>query len=193
MELTEKEKGVLILAARDSIDSLFGEEKPSIIDYNYFPGLAQVGPGAFVTLTIHNRLRGCIGYISSNKNIFETVCDAAVQAATNDPRFPSLTEEEFAHTNIEISILSMLAPILNYDEIVLGVHGLVLDYGFSRALLLPQVAAENNYNRDQFLMAICEKAGINPNAWQNKMLDIKIFTATVFSEMGNRKKTYEQN
>ncbi len=193
MELTEKEKGVLILAARDSIESTFGEEKPPIIDYNYFPSLAQTGPGAFVTLTIHERLRGCIGYISSDKNIFETVCDAAVQAAMNDPRFPSLTEEEFVHTNIEISILSVLEPISTYEDITVGLHGMVLDYGYNRALLLPQVATENNYNREQFLTALCEKAGIYPYTWQEKILDIKTFTATVFSETGNRKKTYEQN
>lgn len=193
MELTEKEKGVLILAARDSIHSIFGGTVPPIIDYHYLPNLAEVGPGAFVTLTIHNRLRGCIGYISSNKNLFETVCDAAVQAATNDPRFEPLTEEEFAQTSIEISILSKLIPISNYEEIQLGVHGLVLDSGFNRGLLLPQVATENHFTLPQFLTAICEKAGIDSFAWKSRKLNIKTFTAIVFAETGDRKKTYEQN
>ncbi len=193
MELSEKEKGVLILAARDSIHSIFGGQVPPIIDFHYLPNLAEIGPGAFVTLTIHNRLRGCIGYISSNKNLFETVCDAAIQAATDDPRFKPLTEEEFSQTSIEISILSKLNPISNYEEIQLGVHGLVLDSGFNRGLLLPQVATENHFNLSQFLTAICDKAGIDSLAWTKRKLNIKTFTAIVFAETGDRKKTYEQN
>ncbi|MHB1686632.1 MAG: AmmeMemoRadiSam system protein A [Ignavibacteriaceae bacterium] len=193
MELTDEEKAVLILAARDSIQTLFGEKMPPILDYNYFPGLGQVGPGAFVTLTIQNKLRGCIGYITSNLTLFDTVCDAAKQAATNDPRFYPLTEEELNNVNIEVSILSQLTPISSYQQIELGVHGLVLDTDFNRALLLPQVAAENNYNIQQFLTALCEKAGVDPYSWETKILDIKTFTATVFSEKGKRKRTHEQN
>lgn len=193
MELTDEEKGVLILAARDSILSLFGEKVPPIIDYSYFPRLGQVGQGAFVTITIDNKLRGCIGYISSNMTLLDTVCNAAEQAATNDPRFYPLSEEEFHKVNIEISILSPLIPISNYQQIEIGKHGLVLDTNENRALLLPQVAIENNYNIQQFLTALCEKASIDPFAWEADFLDIKTFTATVFSEEGKRKRTHEQN
>ncbi len=193
MEPTEEEKGILILAARDSIQSLFGEKTTPVIDYNYFRELGRVGPGAFVTLTINNRLRGCIGYINSNMTLFDTVCEAAKQASTNDPRFYPLSEEEFSHINIEISILSPLTPISSYQQIEIGKHGLVLDTELNRALLLPQVAKENNYNIQQFLTALCEKAGIEPNAWEKDFLDIKTFTAAVFSEEGNRKRTHEQN
>lgn len=193
MELNDEEKGVLILAARDSIQSLFGEKVSPIIDYNYFPRLGRVGQGAFVTITINNNLRGCIGYISSNMTLLDTVCDAAKQASANDPRFYPLIKEEFPSVNIEISILSPLTPISNYQQIEIGTHGLVLDTKESRSILLPQVAIENNYNIQQFLTALCEKAGIEPYAWEEDFLDIKTFTATVFSEEGKRKRTHEQN
>jgi AmmeMemoRadiSam system protein A len=193
MQLSEEEKGVLLLGARDSIRSLFGQNKPPFIDYNYYTSLAQVGSGAFVTLTIRNRLRGCIGYITSPNTLFDTVCDAAKQAAVNDPRFYPLKEEEVNSLNIEISILSPLMPIANYEQIEIGKHGLVLDEPGIRALLLPQVAVENNFDLPGFLTALCEKAGIAPFEWKNRQLNIKVFTAIVFSESEKRKKTYEQN
>jgi len=192
MELSNKAKGVLMLAARDSIHSLFGDKLPPIIDFNYYPELAKVGSGAFVTLTMGNQLRGCIGYITSDLTLFDTVCDAAKQAAVSDPRFYPLTESEFTEVNIEISVLSPLSPIYNYEEIQLGVHGLVLDDEYNRAILLPQVATENNFDLPQFLTALCEKAGLDPYAWETDMLSIKIFTAVVFSEIDNRKRSYEQ-
>ena len=192
MEISEEAKGVLMLAARDSIQSLFGEKLPPIIDYTYFPELSQTGSGAFVTLILRNQLRGCIGYITSDMTMFDTVCDAAKQAATNDPRFYPLTEEELTHLNIEISVLSPLFPIYSYDQIQLGVHGLVLNEEFTRAILLPQVATENNYDLSQFLTALCEKAGLPAFEWENRMLNLQGFTANVFSEVGNRKRTYEQ-
>jgi len=193
MELSEKAKGVLMLAARDSIHSLFGDKHPPIIDFKYYPELAQTGAGAFVTLNLNDQLRGCIGYITSDSTLFDTVCEAAKQAATNDPRFYPVTENEFTEINIEISILSPLSPIYNYDQIQLGIHGLVLDDEYNRAILLPQVAVENNFDLPQFLTALCEKAGIDPYAWETEMLNIKIFTAVVFSEIDNRKRTYEQS
>ncbi len=192
MELSEDVKGVLMLAARDSIQSLFSEKRPPVIDFNLFPDLLKTGSGAFVTITIGNQLRGCIGYITSEMTLFDTVCDAAMQAASNDPRFYPLNEDELAHANIEISVLSPLSDISNYDQIQLGVHGLVLEDDIYRAVLLPQVATENNYDVPKFLSALCEKAGISPFAWETEVLNIKTFTASVFSELGTRRRTYER-
>ena len=191
MELSEKAKGVLMLVARDSIRSLFGDKLPPIINFKHYPELAQVGTGTFVTLTLNNQLRGCIGYITSDLTLFDAVCEAAKQAAVNDPRFYPVTENELTEINIEISVLSPLSPIYSYDQIQLGIHGLVLDDEYNRAVLLPQVAVENNFDLPQFLTALCEKAGLDPYAWETDMLNIKTFTAVVFSEIDNRKRTYE--
>lgn len=192
MNLSEESKGVLMLAARDSIQSLFGGNLPPVIDYTYYPELSQVGPGAFVTLLLDNELRGCIGYITSEMTIFDTVCESAKQAATNDPRFYPLMEDEVSKIDIEISVLSALTSISSYSQIQIGVHGLVLDEELNRGLLLPQVAVENHFDVPQFLSALCEKAGLNPYAWEERVLNIQTFTADVFSEAGKRKRLYEQ-
>ncbi len=192
MELSEESKGILMLAARDSIESLFGEKQQSIIDYNFYPQLQQTGVGAFVTLTAHNQLRGCIGYITSKWNLYETVCDAAMQAASNDPRFPPVTEQELPKINVEISVLSPLSDLEDYNSIKLGVHGLYLEDGEYRGLLLPQVVTENNFDLPDYLSALCEKAGLPRDEWETRKLIIKTFTALVFSEVGNRTRTYER-
>ena len=86
MELTENDKGTLLTAARDSIKALYENLPPLVPDYSQYPNL-KVNAGAFVTLKVFGQLRGCIGYIISKTSVFETVCNAAVQAAIHDPRF----------------------------------------------------------------------------------------------------------
>jgi AmmeMemoRadiSam system protein A len=192
MQLSEEEKEVLLLAARDAIRSHFGESLPPVIDYSCFPQLQEINLGAFVTLKIRNDLRGCIGYLESpDMTLFNTICKAARHAAFNDPRFHPLSMHELPDIIIEISILSAFKSIDNYKEIKLGVHGLLLDEPRTRALLLPQVATENNFDLQEFLSAICQKGGIDSNTWQKRKLNLKVFTALVFSESAEKKKTYE--
>jgi len=180
MELSIEEKKILLKAARESILQEFSECDGAKINYTAFPKL-KMELGAFVTLHINKQLRGCIGYIFASKPLFETIVEAAKHSAFGDPRFPELNREEFDKVNIEISVLSKFELIKSYDEIEVGKHGLLLEEG-ERAVLLPQVATEQNYNRSQFLTALCHKAGFYGNYWKEKMLNIKVFTALVFSE-----------
>jgi AmmeMemoRadiSam system protein A len=181
MDLSSEEKIFLLETARNSIRNLFTKTELASPDYNKFPVLKSTA-GAFVTLTINSRLRGCIGYIISDNPLFETVKDAAVQAAIGDPRFPPLTEDEFENVDIEVSILSEPFKMNSYDEIVLGKHGLILNDMGRRGLLLPQVPVEHNMDKERYLCAICEKAGLPSYSWKARTLNIDMFTANVFSE-----------
>lgn len=180
MELSNDEKKLLINVARESIHKEFEDVKIPDVNYTAYPKL-KMELGAFVTLKINYELRGCIGYIIGQKPLYETIIDAARQAAFGDPRFMPLSKEEFGNVDIEISVLSPFNPIKNYDEIEVGKHGLLLDEG-GRAVLLPQVATEQNYNRAEFLTALCHKAGLYGDYWKERMLKIKVFTALVFGE-----------
>lgn len=193
MYISDEEKSILLHSVREALNAYFDEEiKPSEINYDMYRQLTRRKTGAFVTLTIKGTLRGCVGYLVSNNTIYETVIDAAKQAAFNDPRFKPVTAGEVSKLDIEISILSPPLPINSYEEIRIGEHGLLLDDPVNRAVLLPQVAMEHNYTTGQFLSALCDKAGIERSAWVNRKLDIKVFTADIFSEVGKRKKTYER-
>jgi AmmeMemoRadiSam system protein A len=124
--------------------------------------------GAFVSL--HKKggeLRGCIGHIEPDEFLPDIVVRCAVAACSADPRFPPVAPPELADLAIELSLLGPLEPIAGADEIELGRHGLVIEKGSHRGLLLPQVATEWKWDRQQFLAQTCRKAGLPPDAWKH--------------------------
>lgn len=139
--------------------------------------------GAFVTLHKNGSLRGCIGYIIGVKEITETIIDMAEASAFDDPRFASLKKEEFEKIDIEVSILSPIVKVENISEIVIGRDGLIIKKGYRSGLLLPQVAPEQRWNLEQFLMNTSMKAGLPPDAWKDKDAVIEKFSAQVFGEI----------
>jgi AmmeMemoRadiSam system protein A len=139
--------------------------------------------GVFVTLHVRGRLRGCIGVIEAEEALGEAVVRCAASAALQDARFSPLRQEELGHLEIEISLLSPLAPIAAND-VEIGLHGLLIAQGAKRGLLLPQVAAEHHLTREQFLEETCRKAGLDREAWQHPDTKLSGFTCEVFSSQG---------
>jgi uncharacterized protein len=192
MSLTKADQGILLLYARESIKTSFGDVSAPVFDFHNYPNLQCEG-GAFVTLTQDGDLRGCIGYITAKKPLYQTVGEVALLAATEDPRFFPVKEEELPHILIEVSVLSVPEELKSYDDINIGKHGLILDEPDGRGLLLPQVATEYNMNREEFLTAVCQKAGLPSNAWTQKQLNLFSFTAEVFGEKEHRDITGEHS
>jgi AmmeMemoRadiSam system protein A len=138
--------------------------------------------GAFTTLHLERKLRGCVGYVYPVKTLWRTVAETAVSAAFNDTRFEPVTAGEAPRLKVEISVLSPLVPIAP-DDIEAGKHGLVVTLGSRRGLLLPQVAVEFGWNSRAFLEETCHKAGLPPDAWKRGAV-LEAFTAEVFHEEG---------
>ncbi len=137
--------------------------------------------GAFVSLHLRGRLRGCIGQVEPVEALAEAVARCAVAAAVEDSRFEPVTPGELAELEIEISILSPLTPI-QPEEIEVGKHGLLVTRERTRGLLLPQVATQYHWPRERFLEEVCRKAGLERDAWKDPASRIEAFTAEVFSE-----------
>jgi AmmeMemoRadiSam system protein A len=142
--------------------------------------LSQPG-GAFVTLRRRGRLRGCVGQFATDLALIQVVAHCAIAASRHDPRFPSVTSEELAEIEIELSILSSEAEI-RPEQIEIGRHGLIVTNGKRRGVLLPQVAAERGWTSERFLQETCAKAGMDRSAWKNSTTRIEAFTAEVFGE-----------
>jgi len=136
--------------------------------------------GAFVTLYKGKQLRGCIGHIDALRPLYRTVRECAAAAALDDPRFDPVTPAELPSLRLDISILSPLEDIAP-DQVEVGRHGLLISRGARRGLLLPQVAVEWNWDREQFLEETCLKGGLPPDAWQHGAR-IQAFTAQVLEE-----------
>lgn len=179
--LDDLERERLLLIARESVACAVGAQPPRHLT-ELPPKLVQVC-GAFVTLELHGRLRGCIGRICATEPLARTIQDMARAAALNDPRFPPVKMAELPSLSIEISVLSPFEEIALTDvgRIEIGKHGLyVLQHGRA-GLLLPQVAPEWGWNAEQFLERTCEKAGLPPDAWRTGAT-IQIFSAEIFGD-----------
>jgi len=138
--------------------------------------------GVFVTLHKNGQLRGCIGYIEGIAPLYQAVMEMAKSAAFNDPRFNPVVKKEIPDLEIEISVLSPLKKVKDVKEIQVGKHGIIIQQGFQRGLLLPQVATEWGWNREEFLEQTCHKAGLPADAWKDTSSEIYIFSAEIFSE-----------
>lgn len=142
--------------------------------------------GAFVTIKNNkNELRGCIGIIENqNQALFELVRDMSIQAATCDNRFTSITTSELNNISFEISVLSTPKKIDNWQDIILGKHGVIIEKGIHSGVFLPQVATETGWVLEKFLNELCfQKAGLPKNSFKNdKDVILKIFEAQVFCE-----------
>ncbi len=181
IDLTLEYKKTLINIARQSIiNAVNGRKAP---DYKIKDEILNKACGAFVTLHDNNgNLRGCIGNIISERPLWETVRNMAIESALRDPRFPPVSPPEIDGINIEISVLSPLKKIKNIQEIEVGKHGIFIKKGFYQGLLLPQVASEYGWNRNQFLEQTCYKAGLPSGCYKQDDCEIFIFSALVFGE-----------
>lgn len=146
-------------------------------------GTAARPGGAFVSLHAHGRLRGCIGHIEATLPLGRVVARCAIAAASADPRFPPVVAEELSAVAIELSLLGALEPIDGVDAVEIGRHGLLIERGVDRGLLLPQVATEWKWDRETFLARACHKAGLPPDAWR-RGAKLWRFEAEVFGEAG---------
>ena len=171
--LSKEEKKFLLDLARRSIKDYLDRNitKCSKVLASY---------GVFVTLTLKGELRGCIGFIQPVP-LCEGVIEASKAAAFQDTRFPPLTEKELKEVKIEISVLSTPKKI-NVSQIEIGKHGLIIDGKGRSGLLLPQVPIEHGMNKEEFLEALCQKAGLPSGSWKKEGVIIKGFEAHIFKE-----------
>jgi AmmeMemoRadiSam system protein B/AmmeMemoRadiSam system protein A len=179
--LSQAQKKELLTIARNSIETFVRTGQAAGIK----PTDARLSEieGAFVTITIHGALRGCIGNIIGQEPLDETVRDMAVAAASHDPRFPPLRAGELKDVKIEISVLSKPRRVKDASEIQLGKHGVIVSDGIHQGVFLPQVATETGWSKEEFLAQLCsQKAGLPPDAWKYPDTALYVFTADVFSE-----------
>ncbi len=180
MNTDSASRAALLQLARHAIASAVGAEYAIAFD----AALPILGErrGAFVTLHQRARLRGCIGRVEPDAPLRALVPEMARAAAFSDPRFPAVRADEVAGLAIEISLLSVPAPVRDADDVDVGRHGLITAARGRRGLLLPQVATQYGWSAEEFLDEVCAKAGLPAGAWRADGARLHAFTAEVFSE-----------
>jgi AmmeMemoRadiSam system protein A len=160
------EQGALLAVAREAVAAAIGlpqqdDTRPPV----HLPPPSCVA-GAFVSIHVGGELRGCVGYPEPDLMLEEVVRRCAVSAATSDYRFPAVQAAEWPRVSLEISVLTPITPIQSISEIDVGRHGLIVQLGGRRGLLLPQVATEHGWTREEFVAQTCRKAGVPADAWR---------------------------
>ncbi len=196
--LSLKEGTELVRMARERIRTyLRGDDYDTgEIDDKY-----KINSGIFVTLKTYpgKDLRGCIGFPEPVYPLIDSLLDASIASATRDPRFHPVSSSEIDRLLVEVTVLSSPSLIKGksgkgyLDEIEVGRDGLIIERGFQKGLLLPQVPIEWNWGKEEFLSHTCVKAGLPQDCWLNED-DIKIykFTGQVFSEIAPNGEVVEQ-
>jgi len=187
-DLTYEEGNFLIRLARDTA-KIFLETAKVLKPPPDTPKKLFEKCGVFVTInTVHGDLRGCIGYPYPTAPLVNAVIDNAINAATQDPRFEPMGKSELDRVVFEVSVLTPPEPVevANPKEylkqVKVGEHGLIVEKGPYKGLLLPQVPVEWSWCAEEFLCQCCIKAGLPPDSWLTKGTKIYRFKAIVFEE-----------
>lgn len=178
--LTDEQKKQLIGYARQTVEIyVTSKTKPNfeVTDKQFLEKGA-----VFVTLKKAGQLRGCIGHTEPHFPLWECVREMAVAACSQDPRFPPVRPDELDELEYEITVLTPMQKVDSVEDIKVGRDGLMMEKGFNRGLLLPQVPVEWGWNRDQFLDHTAQKAGLPASAWRDGSVTIYSFEGLVFDE-----------
>ncbi|RKY71613.1 MAG: TIGR00296 family protein [Candidatus Latescibacterota bacterium] len=185
--LSESDGKILVKLARETIENFFKNHKPLIQETEF-----RQNRGVFVSIHTYpdHKLRGCIGYPEPILSLGEAVQKASLSSAFHDPRFPPLSEKELKRVVFEVSVLTkpelikVKKPKEYLRKIKIGKDGLIIEHGFQKGLLLPQVPLQFKpvWDVETFLQHTCLKAGLFFDAWLDPETKIYKFQAQIFKE-----------
>lgn len=183
--LEDPDKKELLRIARNTLESHIHHHKIPEVSPDLVPESLKQQAGAFVSLYMGGRLRGCIGSFFSSEPLYLLVQEMIIASATRDHRFAPVEPPELKYIEIEISVLTPLRQIQSIDDFRLGKHGIYMTMNGKSGTFLPQVASETNWTAEDFLGHCArDKAGIGWDGWKNA--DLFVYEAIVFKEE-NRK------
>jgi len=196
-ELTLEEGEFLVRLARKAVEEYLKRGKTIKAPEGASAKLME-RCGVFVTLNKFTRgkreLRGCIGFPYPTMPLMQAVIDSAISSATKDPRFRPVSPEELDHVVFEVSVLTPPRLIevessADYpSRVEVGRDGLIVERGYYKGLLLPQVPVEWGWNGEEFLCQCCMKAGLSPDYWLVDGTKVYKFQALIFEEASPRGK-----
>jgi AmmeMemoRadiSam system protein A len=181
-QLESSDRRHLLAIARGAIEAAVC--RGALVDQVAGPfSAALVEPAAaFVTIHEHGELRGCIGLMRFEAPLWLNVREAAAAAALDDPRFLPVAESELPALDLEISVLDPPVELPDPSGFVAGRHGIVVERGSRRALLLPQVATEQGWDEVGMLEAVCRKANLPLDSWRDPSTRLLIFESFCFGD-----------
>lgn len=183
--LNDQEKETLLEISRSTLETFITKGELPPLDPGSLSTTLKEPAGAFVSLFMGGRLRGCIGSFAPTNPLYAVVEEMTLAAAIRDTRFVPVEEPELEYIDIEISVLSPLKLISSVDEIELGKHGIYMIKDGQSGTFLPQVADDTGWSLEEFLGHCAkDKAGIGWEGW--KEAELYTYEAIIFSEKGEK-------
>jgi len=198
--LTDDEGRLAVGLARDAVEHYLREGRK--VAPHGLPEVFDQRRGVFVTLNrigeAGKELRGCIGFPYPTHPLKEAIVEAAIGAATSDPRFLPVSLPEMDEIVVELTVLTeptplTCSPLERVDHIEIGRHGVIVRYGHYQGLLLPQVAPEYGMDAEEFLSHTCLKAGLSPDMWMDERTQVYTFEGQIFEESEPRGKVVQKD
>ena len=189
-QLSDSDGVFLVKTARTAVTEFLSNGKRMKLEPEHEKKFS-FNSGVFVTLNNADGLRGCIGFPIPDKKLSHGIIDAAIAAATEDPRFSPVKINELSDIVFEVTVLTppveitVTDPMEYLQKIKVGRDGLIIRNSFSSGLLLPQVPVEYGWNVEEFLQHTCEKAGLEKDTWKNEKVKIEKFEGIVYKEKSN--------
>ena len=186
-QITDDDGKILVKTARLIVTEYLKNRSKIKLDQS-FESNFSFKSGVFVTLNTAVGLRGCVGFPLPDKKLYNALSEAAIAAATEDPRFPPVNVDELDQITFEVTVLTPpevihISDTMEYpSKIKVGRDGLIVKHGFNSGLLLPQVPLEYGWTEEEFLSHTCEKAGLPENCWKDKETQVQKFEGIVFKE-----------
>jgi len=148
--------------ARKSLETYVRSRKTISVPGGLPEEMLKTRAGAFVSIHKHGKLRGCIGTISpAEGNIAQEIIHNAISAATKDPRFDPVTEDELKWLEINVDVLGKPERISSVKELDVKRYGVIVSCGFKRGLLLPDLDGVDT--PEQQVAIAMKKGGIREN------------------------------
>jgi len=186
--LTDAEKQTLLQLGREAVEHAVRGKSLPALDLDTLTAALRENGASFVTLTINNELRGCIGALEAYQPLAQDVREHAIAAALEDPRFEPVSESELNRIRIEVSRLTepQALSYANADELIAKIRphvdGVILKNSFRKATFLPQVW-EKIPEPDEFLGQLCRKMGARSNLWREATLQVYTYQVEEFHEL----------
>jgi len=196
-QLTPEEGEFLVKLARKAVEEYL-KRRVTIKPPKDISAKLMERCGVFVTLNKvrgeKRELRGCIGFPYPDTPLARAVIQSAINSATQDPRFYPVSLDELNHIVFEVSVLTppqlidVEKPTDYSSKVKVGQDGLIVERGYYKGLLLPQVPVEWNWNAEEFLCQCCMKAGLSLDCWLIEGTKIYKFSCVIAQELNPKGK-----
>lgn len=138
---------------------------------------------------------GCLGYPLPSRELIVTTIDSALALAVRIGSSALFDISENHNFLFEVSVLTKpelvkVRRAIDYlKEIKVGRDGLLVEQGFIRGLILPQIPIENDWDEKDLISECCMKAGLLADLWlTSPEISVYKFQAEIFRETGAERK-----